>query len=372
MTTNTAAWLSRPRAPLEVRPAPYTAPRAGEIVVRNRAVAINPVDSLVPFIGRFVYPWLTYPAVLGEDLAGEVVEVGPGVTRFRAGDRVLALAVGTEKDRNAPAEGAFQEYTVVLARLATPLPDRLTFEQAAVLPLALSTAACGLFQRDQLALRHPGAALTPTGQTVLIWGGSTSVGSNAVQLAVAAGYEVVATASPRNFEYVKALGARQVFDYRSATVVQDLIEALRGQTLAGALAVTHGSADPCLDVVHACQGRRFVSLASPAVSFEPLTQRPARPWLLPRLLLRMLWSSAALQLKARRLRIGTRFIWGASLMHDEVGPAMFEAYLPDALAEGRHLAAPDPWVVGRGVHAIQEAVQVYRQGVSARKVVVSL
>lgn len=64
-----------------------------------------------------------------------------------------------------------------------------------------------------------------TGQTVVVWGGSTSVGSNAVQLAVAAGYEVVTTASPRNFDHVRALGASAVFDYNSSTVVQDIIGA---------------------------------------------------------------------------------------------------------------------------------------------------
>jgi NADPH:quinone reductase-like Zn-dependent oxidoreductase len=58
-------------------------------------------------------------------------------------------------------------------------------------------------------MRHPVADAAPTGQTVLVWGGSTSVGSNAIQLAVAAGYEVITMSSPRNFEYVTPLGASQ-------------------------------------------------------------------------------------------------------------------------------------------------------------------
>ncbi|MGY2896651.1 zinc-binding alcohol dehydrogenase family protein [Deinococcus sp. UYEF24] len=368
---NTAAWFVQDRPGLEVGPIPYTPPRAGELVVRTHAVAVNPVDWLIPIIRRFAYPWLKSPAVLGLDLAGEVVEVGPDVTRFRVGDRVLALAVGTEKSRNTPAEGAFQHYAVVLERLTCPLPGHLTYEQGAVLPLGLSTAACGLFQKDQLALRHPSTTPVPTGQTLLIWGGATSVGNNAIQLAVAAGYEVVTTASPRNFEHVRALGASQVFDYRSETVVQDLIAALQGKTLAGALSLASGATGACMDVLRECQGRKFVSMASTPVSFELLGQTPRPPLLFPRLMGRMLGATALLQLKARRAGIQTKSIWGGSLMDDEVGPLMFETFLPAALAERRYLAAPEPEVIGHGLGAIQQGLEVQRRGVSARKVVIS-
>jgi len=372
MFTNTAAWFTPGRADLKVEAAPYTPPRAHEIVVRTHAVSINPVDWLLPYIGRFAYPWLRSRTVAGTDLAGEVVEVGPEVTRFRVGDRVLALAVGTEKSRNAPAEGAFQQYAVVLDHLTSPIPDGLSYEQAAVLPLGLSTAASGLFQKDQLALAYPSASPEPTGQTLLVWGGATSVGSNAIQLAVAAGYEVVTTASPRNFDYVKALGASQAFDYRSKTVVPDLIAALRGKTLAGALAIATGSATPCLEVVRACTGRRFVSTASTPVSFEALAQRPRSPLLLPRLMAGMVAGLLAQTLRARRGGTATKAIWGGSLMNDEVGPLIFETFLPAALAEGRYMAAPEPQVVGHGLEAVQRGFEVQRQGVSARKVVVSL
>jgi len=368
---NTAAWFVQGRPSLEIGPAPYTPPRSGELVVRMHAVAVNPVDWLIPLIGKFAYPWLKSPAVLGFDLAGEVVEVGQGVTRFQVGDRVLALAVGTEKTRNTPAEGAFQHYAVVLERLTSPLPSHLTYEQAAVLPLGLSTAACGLFQKDQLALQYPSATPVLNGQTLLIWGGSTSVGNNAIQLAVAAGYEVVTTASPRNFDSLKALGASQVFDYRSKTVVRDLIAALQGKKLAGALSLASGSAGACMDVLRACEGRKFVSTASTPVSFEPLAQQPRSPLLLPRLMVRMLGATAVLQLKARRAGIRIKSIWGGSLMNDEVGPLIFETFLPAALAEKRYLAAPEPDVIGYGLGAVQQGFEIQQRGVSARKIVIS-
>ena len=102
----------------------------------------------------------------------------------------------------------------------------------------------------------------PTGKTLLVWGGSTSVGSNTIQLAVAAGYEVITTASPKNFDYVKKLGASQAFDYRSKTVVGDLIHAFKDKTIAGALSIGHGAAEACMDVLGQCKGDRFISMAS--------------------------------------------------------------------------------------------------------------
>lgn len=76
-------------------------------------------------------------------------------------------------------------------------------------------------------------------------GGATSVGSNAIQLAAAVGYEVITTASPRNSNYVKKLGASQVFDHNDKTVVEDIIEAFKGKTIAGALTIGTGSfSDP--------------------------------------------------------------------------------------------------------------------------------
>ena len=372
MQTNAAAWLGAKQSLLEVKPAPYTRPREDEIVVKNRAVAINPLDWMKQVVGNLIFSWIKYPFVLGADLAGEVVEVGTAVTRFEVGDRVLGHAVGTDKKRNSSAEGAFQEYTVVLARMASPIPGTMPHENAAVLPLALSTAACGLFQTDHLALQHPSAAPEPTGKTLLVWGGSTSVGSNAIQLAVAAGYEVVTTSSPRNFDYVKKLGASRAFDYNSTTVVHDLIRALEGETIAGALAVGKGSAEACLDVVHTCDGNKFVSTASTSVSFETLASPRGRTLRLLRLILKMVSSNVSLRVKARLRRIRTKQIFGTTLMDNEVGRVIYEDFLPEALADGRYVAAPDPCVVGKGLEHVQAGFDAHKEGVSAKKVVVSL
>ncbi|WP_237358205.1 alcohol dehydrogenase catalytic domain-containing protein [Rathayibacter tritici] len=155
MPENTAALLTAPRADLVVRPAPMPVAGPGEILLRTRALAVNPVDDMKQWTGDLMFRWVQYPVVLGEDVAGVVEAVGPGVTRFAVGDRVVAYAVGMERGRRNHDEGAFQAFTVVREDLAAPIPDQLSFEDAVVLPLAVTTAAAALFQKDHLALPHP-------------------------------------------------------------------------------------------------------------------------------------------------------------------------------------------------------------------------
>ncbi len=369
MPSNTAAWLNGPKTLLEVRTAPYTSPGENEIVIKNAAIAINPIDYIKQDLGKMVFPWIKYPFITGTDVAGEVVEVGHGVTRFKTGDRVVSHAVGASEQYNTSAKGAFQEYTVALAHMASPIPSTISYESAAVLPLGLSTAACGLFQKDQLALQHPSPSGSPKsfGKTLLVWGGSTSVGSNAIQLAVAAGYEVITTASPKNFDYVKKLGASQVFDRNSKTVVSDIIKAFKDKKTAGAISIGRGAAEACLDILHQCKGDKFIAMAS-----YPTPPTPYKWFALPRTIIyfgtRMLtnwytsWSRG----------IGTKFIFASSLVDNGVGKMIYEDFMPKALAEGRYITAPEPYVVGKGLENIQAGFDVQKKGVSAKKVVVTL
>jgi len=376
MPSNTAAWLVAKHAKLEVKSAPYTPPRENEIVVENHAVAINPIDWAKQAVGAMLFSFIQYPFVLGEDLAGEVVAVGKNVSRFKVGDRVLGHALAIRKERNNPAEGAFQTFTVVADHMASPIPDAMSYESAAVLPLALSTAACGLFQKDYLALQYPSVPPKPTGKTLLVWGGSTSVGSNAIQLGVAAGYEVITTASPKNFGYVKQLGASQVFDYNSKTVIRDIIAAFKGRTSAGAIAIGAGSAGPCVDIVHACKGDKFVTMASAPIGLDALPDGTdgrgvSFRQLIP-VVFQMLGSSVSMELRARMRRVRTKFVIGDTLVNNEVGRVIYVDFLPKALAAGQYVAAPDPYVVGTGLDCVQAAFDVQKKGVSAQKVVVSL
>ncbi|AZI56947.1 zinc-binding alcohol dehydrogenase family protein [Nakamurella antarctica] len=370
MPTNTAAWIRHKHAKLEVGPATYPRPAAGQILVRNHAVAVNPVDWIIQVEGSLLFGWLKYPAVLGSDVAGEVVEIGPQVTRFQIGDRVFGHAVGTDKDTNDPAQGAFQSYSVLLERMTAPIPKSMPYENAAVLPLAVSSASSGLFQSDNLGLQLPSANPAATGQTVLVWGGSTSVGCNAIQLAVAAGYDVITTASPRNFEFVTALGASQVFDYHSATVEADIMEAFTGRTLAGAISFGATGAPSCVRILGRLPGNRFLSIATPPVSFAGLATGGWPEKL--RVTVRLISSNIALQFRSRSRRIRIKYIAGTSLKNNEVSTAIYRDYLPDALSEGRYVAAPNPTVVGNDLSDIQRAMDILLAGVSASKIVVTL
>ncbi|MDP9028503.1 MAG: zinc-binding alcohol dehydrogenase family protein [Actinomycetota bacterium] len=345
---NLALWLPRRGGNLTVGPAPHTPAGSGEVVVRVRAVAINPLDAMSGFIYRVGFPWVSFPAIIGADVSGEIVEVGSGVTRFAPGDRVLGYATGLEKSRNASAEGGFQRYVVLLQQLVSPIPDSLSFEDAAVLPLTLSTAAVGLFQKDQLGLALPRRDAAERGETVLVWGGSTSLGSNAIQLARNAGYRVVATASSRNFDYVRSLGAESAVDYHSATAVDDLVATIGNSPLAGTIAIGNGSIRPSIRVAARTGGSRRVTSAmvGPLISLEAL--------------------------RARTVGVHVSTIWGGSLKDNEVGPAIFADFLPGALASGSYRAAPPATVVGQGLEAIPAAIEQFKAGVSASKLVVTI
>ncbi|MGY2733313.1 zinc-binding alcohol dehydrogenase family protein [Sphingomonas sp. UYP23] len=372
MTDNTALWLSSKRADFTLGAAPFPIVQSREIVIRTRAIAVNPMDRLVQTSGDLMTPYLHYPAILGSDVAGDVVAVGAEVTRFKVGDRVVGFAASTDKTRNRAGEGAFQTFVVLLEHMIATIPDALSFEDASALPLGISTAACALFQRDFLALNPPVKGAMATGKTVLVWGGSTSVGVNAVQLAVAAGYEVVATASPLNFDLIKRLGAAAVFDYRSPTVVADISAALRGKTVAGAVAIGAGSVQPCIDILGTCDGNRFIATATPPASFDAV---PAGRGHWRKLIAAMAGTVAgniALALRARRNKVRLKMIWGSTLVSNEVGPMIFETFLPEALSDGRYVAAPAVEVVGHGLAAIPAALERQRRGVSATKLVVTL
>jgi NADPH:quinone reductase-like Zn-dependent oxidoreductase len=257
---------------------------------------------------------------------------------------------------------------VLRDNLVAPIPDNLSYESACVLPLCLSTAATGLFMKDCLALELPTVktAKNSTGETLLVWGGSTALGSNAIQLAVAAGYEVITTASPKNFDYVKKLGATQVFDYRSPTAVSDIIAALKGKKSAGALAIGDGSMEACIKIISASKGRKFVAQASVPMP----EQTPPKGMKLVSFIAGFLWFNVSTFVNCKIKGIGNKFIWGNDLMANEVGSAIYEHFLPDALAAGKYQVVPAPYVIGTGLEYIQEGLDAAKKGGVTRKMVI--
>ncbi len=171
-------------------------PNDNQLLVRVRAVSVNPLDLTIrgslllrPLFG------LRKPkdTRLGVDYAGTVEAVGKNVTNFKPGDEVFGGKTG-----------AFAEYICVLAdRAVVPKPANMTFEQAASVPVAAITALQGLRDKGQIQ----------AGQKVLINGASGGVGTFAVQIAKAFGAEVTGVCSTRNVDLVRSIGADHVIDY---------------------------------------------------------------------------------------------------------------------------------------------------------------
>jgi NADPH:quinone reductase-like Zn-dependent oxidoreductase len=230
----------------------------------------------------------------------------------------------------------------------TAAADSLSFDQASVLPLTLSTAATGLFQKDHLALALPTADPVAKNATVLVWGGSTGVGSNAIQLVRNAGYRVVTTSSPHNFDYVRSLGAAEVVDRNSESAVEEVAERIGDSPLAGTLAIGSGSLKAAIALAGRTTGTKRIAAAQP----ELLTRIQGR--------------------RAPRLGIQVSGIWGTSLKDNEVGPAIYVDFLPAALATGTFRAAPEAVIVGEGLDSIPAALRQLRGGVSAKKLVVTV
>ena len=148
--TNQAAWQKAPGQPLRISVTALPHLAANEILIRNAAIAINPLDWILQDVA--LLPWLDYPAILGSDVSGEVAAVGGAVERFKVGDRVIGQAVGTTV--NQPAQGAFQHHTIVLDHMAAPIPNNIAFADAAVLPLALAPPQAGSTDGHSWLSRH--------------------------------------------------------------------------------------------------------------------------------------------------------------------------------------------------------------------------
>ncbi len=179
-------------------------PGPGQLLVRVRAVGVNPVDWKIRKGSlRMVLP-ARFPLILGYDVAGEVEAIGPEVSRFEPGDLVYAMLDGRHG-------GGYAEHAVVGESAAALKPDRLTFEEAAAIPLAALTALQALRDKGELA----------EGERVLVNGASGGVGHFAVQIAAALGARVVAVASGSNQEFLRELGAERTIDYKEEDFTRD-------------------------------------------------------------------------------------------------------------------------------------------------------
>ncbi len=191
---------------VELREIEVPRPVGDQVLVRVRAASVNrgDLDGLTPrpqFVRLFIGLRAPREPRIGLDAAGEVEAVGPGVTRFKPGDRVFG-------DMFSFGAGSFAEYVCAPERAFLPIPSGMTFEDAATLPHSANLGVQGLRLRDRRTIK--------AGDRVLIDGASGNVGPFAVQIAKAAGAEVTGVASTEKLDFVRSLGADHVIDY-SAT-----------------------------------------------------------------------------------------------------------------------------------------------------------
>jgi NADPH:quinone reductase-like Zn-dependent oxidoreductase len=172
-------------------------PAPDEILLKVFASGVNLVDCVIRGGTNDNFKsLLTLPMILGCDAAGIVEEVGTEVTTFKKGDEVYGCP-------NFPGDGSYAEYCAAKASQFALKPETLSFNEAAGVPLAALVAWMGLFELGHLQ----------AGQRVLIQGASGGIGSFAVQFAKAKGAYVTGTASEKNLEYLKQIGADEVVNY---------------------------------------------------------------------------------------------------------------------------------------------------------------
>ena len=376
--TNTALVLPTPKSPTQtIGSAPYSPPSAGEIVIKAHAVAINPADWGIQRNGVLIPEEDGYPCILGCDVAGEVVELPEStdggdkdlwIKNFRVGDRVIGQTgplftkSSSEADLSARelkfwegkkiyAYAAFQSYVVLRGPMVAKIPVHVSYEDAAVLPLGITTAASCLFPKTMLNLDFPRVDGPPAkkNQILLVWGASSSVGSCGVQLATLAGYDVIGICGARNHEMVASLGAIKCFDHNSTTIVGEVIDYLnaeaKGKEVVGAYDAisTAPTIGPLCEILHKAGGRNLVACTS----------------------------LGAEQHSKHEVQVIVNITQGMEQFYETAGKV--RDWLEVAMKDGRIEYMPEKEILGKGLEFVQAGMdRLAEMKVSGRKLVVTL
>jgi NADPH:quinone reductase-like Zn-dependent oxidoreductase len=219
----------------EIQEHPVPALQETRVLVQVKVVAVNPTDY------KAIYQRGVAGSRSGCELVGIVQEVGSKVGKaYSPGDKIVGLVHGANAYNFE--DGAFAEYANVKPDVSMKVPANLTSEEAVSIGVAITTVGQGLYKA--LGLPLPLSGDKWQGEPILIWGGSTSTGVMGIQYAKLSGLTVITTASPSNFEYMRSLGADQVFDYNSPTVSADIKE-YTGNKLRYAWDCTEQGAEKC-------------------------------------------------------------------------------------------------------------------------------
>jgi NADPH2:quinone reductase len=239
--TMTAIEISKPGGPdvLQPRTVPVPKPGAGQILVRNAAAGVNRPD-VAQRTGAYPPPPGHSP-LPGLEIAGDVAAVGPGVSRWKIGDKVCALVNG----------GGFAQYTIAEEAIALPIPAGLDMVAAAAVPETFFTVWNNVFERGGLK----------AGEWFLVHGGTSGIGTTAIQLAKAFGAKVIATAgSAEKCKVCTGLGADRAVNYRAEDFVAVAREATGGKGVDVTLDMVAGDYTE-RNIVAAAEDGRIVQIA---------------------------------------------------------------------------------------------------------------
>jgi NADPH:quinone reductase-like Zn-dependent oxidoreductase len=196
---------------------PKPSPKKDEVLVKIVAVALNPIDAKMAKAGMLIK---SYPHILGCDFSGVVEAVGPDVTDYKVGDEVFGYT-------GLGNPGTFAEYCIAGVEFVGRKPAKMSFEEAATISVGCFTAALGVIHNLLGGKTKVDTSKGP--EHLLVWGGTSVVGSFAVQLGKACGFTVISTASAKNMEVPKKLGAAHVIDYNAKDAVDQIKKITNGK-----------------------------------------------------------------------------------------------------------------------------------------------
>ncbi|PWY88251.1 GroES-like protein [Aspergillus heteromorphus CBS 117.55] len=388
MTTPThhlAAITPAKGAPFTLQTRITPKPGPDELLIAVKSVALNPADTIMRDEGLFI-PDTQYPTVVGFDISGVVLEVGENVPigpiaittltatpdknpspYFPPGTRIAAYSAFVWKSCS-PDYGAFQERCLVPWQHAMPVPNHISWNEAATLPVA---GAVALNAWDIMGIPRVGSAPDPAypssgsekpshkREALLIWGASSSVGSMGVQTArllredpASSFAAVYATAGAANQMYVAELGADRVFDYNAPGVVESIVNAAREDELVVRCCfLATGEVGGCQGVVRAFVGE------GEGMGMGKIASAPRIP------------------VDVKEVE-GVEVIFLMPSMEEGERKAQFRYWLGTAmrggLGSGAIRPSPGVRVVGRGLAALNEGLDLLQRGVSCVKLVVEV
>ena len=336
-----AAILTSKGSPLEVTHRPTPTPGPDELLIEVKSIALNPIDY---YQRDFGFAIETYPAVPGSDVAGVILSAGSSAGPYKSGMRVAAFAPCFFM-KGAPDYGAFQTRVLVPAAAVVPLPMSMSFNEGSLLPMAVQTTWSGWYS---VGLPRDTPYTPDDRQGMLVWGGASSVGSAALQVARLIGFSVYVTASEKHHEYMKSLGARRVFDYRDEDVVSKIVRAAKDD---GVILKTGfdaaGETKKCIDILKEFKGDGTAKLAEA----KPLSEDSPQ---VDGVQVAFVLAPADRQ---ERLEY-SRFVFGV--------------WLKEKLETGEFVPSPKLKVVEGGLQSVNKALDELKAGVSGTKLVLEV